>query len=512
MASSEMTQAGGYGYTYTFVVTPPKELYCHLCELIARDPHLSVCCGTNFCKQCLEKRRSEEGRCPVCNDADVALTTFPNKMSDRQIKKLIVLCVYNIEGCGWKGELAKLEDHVATCEIQDVECPLECGVAVKQQKLDDHVKNECPCRQTSCEYCWVSGEHHVIMGQHRDQCPKLPLSCPNDCGLTDIIRSQMDEHLKKCPLQKTVCKYHNIGCKAMLTGEHQDEHDEACMKEHLQLMSNELVVAKGELANAKLRLNRANQFTEQVRNELMDVTLKASNAEKSLEKMTDELSHTKEELVITKAKISKAEQNTENVQKECEARMLKIQEEFYQWKKVTSLVFCSMLPSLDWQEKLMVSSMLLEQSNVVTPVFIRITNVLEKMKNNEMFQSPPFYTHQLGYRVCLLVTLNGMDKGSQIAVSISILSGLNDAKLPWPLRGKFTVSVLNQVKNSTHHTQPLGVHFKSGSTGSALPHAATEYSCKSLISHAVLFAVSSDRKYHINDTIYIQVKFQDFYL
>ena len=131
----------------------------------------------------------------------------------------------------------------------------------------------------------------MIMGQHRDQCRKLPLSCPNDCGLTDIIRSEMEEHLKKCPLQKTICKYHNIGCKAMLTSEDQDEHDEACMKEHFQLMSKELVVAKEELMDAKLRMNRTKQITEQVRNELaltkeelMDVTLKAGNLNKAYRK------------------------------------------------------------------------------------------------------------------------------------------------------------------------------------------------------------------------------------
>ena len=169
MASSEIT--GGYGYTYSFVVTPPKELFCHLCDLIARDPQLSVCCGTNFCKQCLEKGRTpaaEQGRCPVCNDTDVALTTFPNKMSDRQIKKLIVLCVNNKEGCGWKDELAKLEDHVATCEVQDVECPLKCGVTVKRQNLDDHIKNNnCPCRQTICKQLHVrraSRDHGSTQG------------------------------------------------------------------------------------------------------------------------------------------------------------------------------------------------------------------------------------------------------------------------------------------------------------------------------------------------------------
>ena len=44
-----------------------------------------------------------------------------------------------------------------------------------------------------------------------------------------------------------VAKYHNIGCKVMLRSEDEDEHDEACMKEHLQLMSEHLIATKEEI-------------------------------------------------------------------------------------------------------------------------------------------------------------------------------------------------------------------------------------------------------------------------
>ena len=506
---SSMVEQGS-GYYYKFVSAPPAALFCYLCQLVARDPQLSVCCGTNFCKRCLEKRTSPEGGCPACNDTDVALTAFPNKMSDREIKKLVVFCLNNEKGCGWTDELAKLEDHVAVCEMQNVECSLSCGATLKRLKLYDHLKNECPCRQTICEHCYMTGEHHVIVGQHRDQCPKLPLSCPNDCGLTDIIRSEMDEHLKKCPLQKTICKYHNIGCKAMLTGEDQDEHDEACMKQHFQLVSNDLVIAKEELTDVKMRMSRAEQVTEQVRNELAltkeeltEAKLKASSAEQSLEKMADELSSTSEELVITKAKTGKAEQSTENMQKDFETKMVKIQEEFYQWKQVTCSVFFGILPTLDWQAKLMVSSMLLEQSNVVAPVIVRITNVSEKIKNDETFQSSAFYTHRFGYRVCLVVAANGMDeyKGVDVSVAISILSGPNDGKLSWPPKGKFTVTLMNQIKNNNHHFLTLSDRkFNTDPSG---------YVCKTFISHADLFAASSARDYHTTDMMYMQVEYTE---
>ena len=384
MASSAIKQGGGYACKFS--KTPPAALFCHFCQLVARDPQLSICCGTNFCKTCLEKRKSEGGGCPACNDADVVLTTYPNKMSDRKIKKLIVLCPNDEEECEWRGELVTLDDHVTTCEMQDVECSQKCGATMKRTKLDNHLRNECPCRQETCMYCHVTGTYHVIMGEHRSVCLKVPLSCPNECGLTDVLRSEMSEHLKKCPLQKTICKYHNIGCKAMLRNEDEHEHDEACMKEHFQLMSKELFVAKEEIANAKLRVNRAEQITEQVREklaltkeELLNAKLKANKAEENTKKTSDELSLTKDELVIAKQKINKIEHNAEQMQKEFETRMLKIQEEFYQWKEVSCSAFCGLLPSFDWQTKLIVSSMLLERCNIVAPVIARITNVSEKM-------------------------------------------------------------------------------------------------------------------------------------
>ena len=343
------------------------------------------------------------------------------------------------------------------------------------------------------------------MGQHRDQCPKLPLSCPNDCGLTDIIRSEMNEHLKKCPMQKTPCTYHNIGCKAMLASQDQDEHEEACMKEHFQLMAAELVLAKEKLADTKLKVNRTNQFTQQIRNELMEVKVKTNKAEQSTEKVTGELSSIKEELDIAKLKISKAEQNNENMQTEFEAGLLRMQKEFYQWKEMSCSVFCGMFPSLDWQNKLTLSSKLLEQCTIVAPVIIKIINVSEKIKNDIIFQSPPFNSHRSGYRVCLLVPLSGMNehRGSQVSVSVSILSGPNDAKLSWPLRGQFIVTLLNQIKDSTHCVQTLDLDSVKVNTESS----TARFVCNRLISHAELFAVSSTCKYLIEDTIYIQVQY-----
>ena len=489
-----IAQQGG-GYSCKFSAAPSAALFCHLCQLVARDPQLSVCCGTNFCKNCLLSRTGEKGGCPACTDADDVLTTYPNKMSDREIKKLIVLCLNDELGCDWKGELGTLEDHVTVCEMQVVECSQNCGATMKRPQLDNHLKNECPCRQTDCMYCHVTGTHHVITGEHKNVCLKLPLSCPNECGITDVLRSELNEHLKTCPLQKITCKYHDIGCKVMLRSGDEDEHNEAYVKEHLQLMSKQMVAAKEEIANANMRVNRAEQIAEQVREklvstneELSDAKLKASKAEENAKKVTDELSLTKDELVIAKQTMTKIELNTEQMQKDFETRMLKIQEEFHQWKEVSCSAFCGLLPSLDWPTKLTVSSMLLEQCNIVAPAIVRIKSVSEKIKNNETFQSAAFYTHYFGYRVCLVMTPNGIGdrQGSHVSLGISVLTDPNDARLSWPLKGQFTITLLNQAKNSNHYLTP-GIRPSFKTTNSEMSNLNIAFLSKNFISYRELF-------------------------
>ena len=482
-----MKQRGGYAYK--FATTPPEYLFCLLCRLVARDLQLSVCCGTNFCRRCLETRAKEKSGCPACKETDIALTAFPNKLSDREIKKLVVLCHNEEAGCDWRDELDKLEDHLTTCELHYVECSQKCGATLKRQKLNDHLKNECPARPMICVHCYMTGEYHVIIGQHRNQCPKLPLCCPNECGATNITRSEMSEHLKRCPLQKTICKYSNVGCKATMARQDQDEHDAACMKEHFLLINKELVRTKEELADANLRVTRAEQITEKVR---------------------DELSLTKEELVTAKLKINKAEQSAENMQNEYESRLLRMQEEFYQWKNVSCSTICGILPSLDWKTKLMVSDMLLAHPNVVAPVIIRVTGISEMMMNNKTFQSPPFLTHCYGYRVSLLVIPNGMDqcKGSYLSIGICVLNGPNDGKLSWPLGGGFAITLLNQVKNNNHCFQMLDESSEKISKPAAY-NAITGYVHKEFIIHKQLLTTSyiPFYTYCVKDTIFIQVQY-----
>ena len=71
--------------------------------------------------------------------------------------------------------------------------------------------------------------------------------------------------------------------------------------------------------------------------------------------------------------------------------------------------------------------------------------------------SPPFYTHNGGYLVCLSVYANGYDDGSNthVGVAARLMAGENDNNLKWPFRGAVTISLLNQQGNHHHVTDTI---------------------------------------------------------
>ena len=200
---------GGGGYEYHFVATPADWLMCNICHYPSRDPYLSGCCGHTFCKSCLEsakKATTISNACPICRDEEFA--TMPNKQADRTVRSLHVFCTNKEKGCEWQGEVNNIVGHVTNsdgCQFEEVICPNGCGMCVQRQYLSSHVEDECVCRLVDCQYCHITGEHQLIEGEHKEQCPKFPIACPNKCEVDNIPREDIDEHRKMCPLEEVTC-------------------------------------------------------------------------------------------------------------------------------------------------------------------------------------------------------------------------------------------------------------------------------------------------------------------
>ena len=71
----------------------------------------------------------------------------------------------------------------------------------------------CLYRNVDCKYCQVTGQHQFIEGELIEQCPKLPIPCPNKCEVGKVTRDDIEEHMKMCPLELIHCDYHKLGCE-----------------------------------------------------------------------------------------------------------------------------------------------------------------------------------------------------------------------------------------------------------------------------------------------------------
>lgn len=92
----------------------------------------------------------------------------------------------------------------------------------------------------------------------------------------------------------------------------------------------------------------------------------------------------------------------------------------------------------------------------VLPVYLKLMHMTEHRKHGSPWLSMPFYTHHKGYKLRLVVYLNGTKGGSKthISVAVYLMSGRYDEHLKWPLNITFTVTLLH-VNNITDHISKI---------------------------------------------------------
>ena len=80
------------------------------------------------------------------------------------------------------------------------------------------------------------------------------------------------------------------------------------------------------------------------------------------------------------------------------------------------------------------------------PVYLNMSNVRGYNDSKSGWLSSPFYTHQEGYRMRLVVYPNGRRSGAgtHVSVAVYLMSGKHDHKLDWPLNMTLNVTLVNQ--------------------------------------------------------------------
>ena len=140
--------------------------------------------------------------------------------------------------------------HRGECQLELVSCPNNCGGKLKRQCLVTHIQTRCICRKVKCRYCHDPVEYQFIENQHKEECPKLPLLCPNKCKIGAVHREDMEAHKKECPLEMIQCEYHSVGCDTRMLRMNKQVHEEENMKEHLMLTKVRLDSTEDKLVDA----------------------------------------------------------------------------------------------------------------------------------------------------------------------------------------------------------------------------------------------------------------------
>ena len=102
------------------------------------------------------------------------------------------------------------------------------------------------------------------------------------------------------------------------------------------------------------------------------------------------------------------------------------------------------------------------------PFEFTMTEFEQHKRENDRWFSPPFYTHTHGYRMCIEVDANGFDdahEGKYISIFSFLMRGDFDDDLRWPFEGAITIQLLNQLKDSNHHTQILSFTYSKDLVG-----------------------------------------------
>ncbi len=162
-------------------------------------------------------------------------------LDKKQKRKVLNLKVYcnNKELCSWFGNLGELEQHLTEkCQFVLADCSYSCGQMMMKLHLEDHEANYCLKRPHSCEYCQLKGTYQDIQEDHVPVCPKYPVTCPNECEATSLLRAQLKQHLEECPLAMVECELREVGCEEMVQRKDLDRHMEEAAHKHLRLSTS----------------------------------------------------------------------------------------------------------------------------------------------------------------------------------------------------------------------------------------------------------------------------------
>nr|QJS39798.1 TNF receptor associated factor 3b [Petromyzon marinus] len=528
------------GYREHFVQPPEDKYRCELCRLPLRDPRQTEC-GHRFCEPCIRPVLSKATpACPVDNELLQPDQVFRDNCCRREILALRVHCRNDTAGCKQIVELGKLQEHMAVCVHEAVNCPhAGCTERLLRGELVNHVALGCHFRTESCRYCNQQVPLAEKRKHYETRCPRYPIPCPNKCEEQSIAREELVSHLGICPYKQAECFFSQFGCKYKGTLQGLKEHESGATQQHLSLVTArsanlELKVSMLQSQLAE-RANSADLLGTRVRElekELISVGQTASKNEsvlcvvqRMLAVQTERLLRLQESMQGTTRRADHDAlrgdlDGTAATLHELGTRVAAIEES---GGSVTHSSTPTRLAALDsalsrhdtqlFAHDTRLAEMdlrfqVLETASYNGKLVWKIRDYARRKQDavsgrTLSLYSQPFYTSPFGYRMCARAYLNGdgVGRGTHLSLFFVVMRGEYDALLPWPFRQRVTLTLLDQGAAR----RQLSDTFKPDPASSSFRRPTSDMNiasgCPLFVSHVALESAS----YLQDDTIFIKV-------
>jgi len=104
------------------------DLVCAICIDLVNDARQVTCCGSLFCKSCIEQcqRRCGHAACPNCRSVLLPSNILVDKRSERKSAEHLRNCIYHEDyHCSFIGNRTAILKHQLTCECNPTLCKNE---------------------------------------------------------------------------------------------------------------------------------------------------------------------------------------------------------------------------------------------------------------------------------------------------------------------------------------------------------------------------------------------------
>ena len=395
---------------WIFLDSVPDFMKCKICSNVFESPQLLSCCGTNICKKCME----------------------------RHVQRI-----------------AELADQKPSCPF----CRSTDYVLYNNKALEkpiDQLKVKCYYQHKGCRWTGV-----LLDGKlHLRECDFVPVGCPNGCGCDPLERCKLSDHMLICPHTHAACSFEAIGCNMRMPLPRQAAQKHACdyLSQHLLLVARK---------NIQLLKDYRSFYAS-----LQSESYVSVDHEELVRSQKEALASTRHTIISLKDSLQEIRQKTTSLKTElqreeiCSAELKRK----VTLTKDTEATYKESVADIQNLPGLVPKAIGMS----CPPVTFTIDNFMERKKRNDMWLSPPFYTHVGGYKMCLSVYPNGHvnDRGQSVTVtvpvSIHFLMGEFDDHLMWPFPGAmFTITAINQDAkkcNTSIHLELAGkdtLHVRS---------------------------------------------------